>query len=344
MRGLIVTKEHEVRLVDDIPMPKIGEYEALVKMSCCMICNGTDREIIQGKLAEAQEYPLVLGHEGAGRVIRTGDRVRSFWPGDLVVRPCLLDAGKYRSAWGGFAEYGIVVDTQALREDGQKRAYDPCGLTQQVVPAGIRPEQASLMITLKETLSAVRRIGLSPEDNVLIVGDGPVGLCMLYNCLLSGIRNVSVLGNRPENLKRARQIGAMECYHNRKEEDHRRLEADWAGRLNCYIDTVGNQETIQQGMRLTEEDGTVAVYGLGIGDRLVLSMDGIRNRKLQFVQWPINELERETHSFIADAVLSGRIDTDLLITHVLPIEDYKKGFEAIQNKEAVKVALTFSCS
>ena len=39
MRGLIVTKEQEVRLVDDIPMPKIGEYEALVKMSCCMICN-----------------------------------------------------------------------------------------------------------------------------------------------------------------------------------------------------------------------------------------------------------------------------------------------------------------
>lgn len=341
MRGLIVTKEQEVRLVDDIPAPKIGEYEALVKMSCCMICNGTDREIIQGNLAEAQEYPLVLGHEGAGYVIRTGGRVRNFRPGDLVVRPCLKDAGKYRSAWGGFAEYGIVVDYEALREDGQKQPDDRCGLTQQVVPPGIRPEQASLMITLKETLSAVRRIGLSAKDRVLIVGDGPVGLCMLYNCLLSGIRSVSVLGNRTQNLRRARQIGAADCYDNRDEGEHRRLAADWSGRLTCYIDTVGNQETIQRGMRLAGEDGTVAVYGLGSGEHLTLNMSGIRNRKLQFVQWPINEEERKTHGFIADAILSGKINTDLLITHVLPIGDFEKGFDAIQKKEAVKVALTF---
>lgn len=81
MKGLIVTADHTVQLVDDIPMPEIGPYEALVRIDCCMICNGTDMEILRGQLPEAAEYPLMLGHESAGHVIRTGEKVRSFQPG-----------------------------------------------------------------------------------------------------------------------------------------------------------------------------------------------------------------------------------------------------------------------
>ena len=52
MRGLVVEKNGIVHLADDIPMPEIGPYEALVKIECCMICNGTDVEIIKGELTE----------------------------------------------------------------------------------------------------------------------------------------------------------------------------------------------------------------------------------------------------------------------------------------------------
>ena len=85
MKGLIVTADHTVQLVDDIPMPEIGPYEALVRIDCCMICNGTDMEILCGQLPEAAEYPLMLGHESAGHVIRIGEKVRSFQPGDQVI-------------------------------------------------------------------------------------------------------------------------------------------------------------------------------------------------------------------------------------------------------------------
>ena len=103
MKGLIVDEQGCVRLVNDIPFPEPGDYEALVKVECCMICNGTDMEIIQKKLEETTRYPLVLGHEGVGVVVKTGKKVRNIKVGDRVLRVSLPDSEKYYSGWGSFA-------------------------------------------------------------------------------------------------------------------------------------------------------------------------------------------------------------------------------------------------
>ena len=76
MKGIIVEKDGTIHLADDIPMPEPGPYEALVKIESCMICNGTDMEIIRGELPEAQIFPTVLRHESAGRVVKIGEKVK----------------------------------------------------------------------------------------------------------------------------------------------------------------------------------------------------------------------------------------------------------------------------
>ena len=78
MKGIIVEKDGTIRLADDIPMPEPGPYEALVKIESCMICNGTDMEIIRGELPEAQVFPTVLGHESAGRVVKIGEKASEY--------------------------------------------------------------------------------------------------------------------------------------------------------------------------------------------------------------------------------------------------------------------------
>ena len=79
MKGIIVEKDGTIRLAEDIPMPEPGPYEALVKIESCMICNGTDMEIIRGELPEAQVFPTVLGHESAGRVVKIGEIKLATW-------------------------------------------------------------------------------------------------------------------------------------------------------------------------------------------------------------------------------------------------------------------------
>ena len=337
MRGLVVEKGGDIRIADDIPMPQIGPYDALVKTECCMICNGTDMEIIRGELPEAQDFPLVLGHESSGKIIDTGEKVCTYKKGDRVIRSALPDSGRYYSAWGGFAEYGIVTDAVAMRRDGIECRQ---GLTQQVVPEGISAVQASLMITLKETCSALDRIGVRKDDRVLVVGDGPVGLCFLSGLKMLGITDVSVLGNRRSSLERAGGIGAK-TYWNHDDREKAELKERIGGSVTVYIDPIGSRETISQGMEFLAEDGRIAVYGLRTGERLDLCLKGMRNFSLQFVQWPLEYKEMLVHDRVAAGILEKQIDTELLISHILPFEKYKEGFAAIAEKRALKVALTF---
>lgn len=339
MKGLIVTKEKKVVLSNDIPMPQIGPYEALVKTECCMICNGTDLEIIRGELPEAQLFPTVLGHESVGRIVALGEKVRTYRLGDMVIRGSLPENDLYHSAWGGFAEYCVVCDSAAMAADGLTQ--DPRGLTQQIVPDGIAAEEAALMITLKETCSAVRRIGINPEDPVLVVGDGPVGLCMICNLKLIGVKTILVVGNRPSSLEIAKQVGATQTYLNRSKDDWEQLITEYNKKIAVYVDTIGTQETIVRGTGLVRQEGKVAVYGLRTGSHLNLPVAGLRNFSLQFVQWPIEQYEMQTHDFIANAILNKQIPTEKLISHVLPVARFEEGFSAIVEKRALKVALRF---
>lgn len=339
MKGLIVENTGNVKLVDDIPVPEINDYEALVKIECCMICNGTDMEIIHQQLREAKHYPLVLGHEGVGTVIKTGKKVRNFTIGDRVMRVSLADSEKYYSGWGSFSEYGVVKDSGAMIEDGVDLTAAYGSLTQQVVAPGITPEQASLMITLKETCSALWRTGACPGAELLIVGDGPVGLSMLSICNYMGIKDVDIVGNHEESLKVAEKIGVRNRYHNKKDTDKEKLRSN---RYDFYIDTIGTDETILQGLSVIKEKGTIAVYGLRTGDNIVLPVNHIRNVTLKLVQWPIPAEEAKTHQFVEEGILSGKINTDILVTHRLPLEDYEEGFRAIIGKKALKVNLIIS--
>ena len=150
MKGLVVTKDNKLYLEENLPIPEIGDYEALVKNECCMICNGTDLGVIGGKVREVTRYPAVLGHEDVGRVVKIGKKVTSFKVGDLVVRAGQPDNDKLSSAWGGFAEYGIVKDYKAAMEDQADVKDINLGITQQVCPEGMQAEAASMLITLKE--------------------------------------------------------------------------------------------------------------------------------------------------------------------------------------------------
>jgi|LSQX01.2.fsa_nt_gb threonine dehydrogenase-like Zn-dependent dehydrogenase len=342
MKSLIVTAPGELRLLDDVPMPVLGDYDALVRNECCLICNGTDNEIIAGKLSEIQGYPVMLGHESAGYVVDCGLKVRNYRRGDLVTRSIVRQNDKYASGWGGFSEYGVVTDYRAMVEDGYENASSyTIGLMQQVFPPGITPVQAAMTITLKEVYSAFGRLRISARDVLLIVGDGPVGLCMTVLAKAFGVKELYMLGENDLTLPLARRLGATEVFNHLKPGDVQLLKDRCARRISYYVDTVGTDATILQGLPFLAPDGSIVVYGLRTGDTLNLPLEGMRNFGIRFMQFPIHSAEGAAHQAVCDLVLSKAIDLDRLITHCLPIEEFEAGFRLIREKKAVKVALTF---
>ncbi len=344
MKGLIVTREHRLELVNDIPMPVPGDYDALVKVECTLICNGTDNEIIHGTLKEISEYPVMLGHESAGFVVGVGKKVRHYQLGDLVSRTIVRKNEKYATGWGAFSQYGLVTDYTAMVEDGYPEAdCYTIGLMQGVYSQGIRPLEAAAMITLKEVYSVFTRIGLNSRDKILIVGDGPVGLSMVMIAKMLGVEEIYLSGQNPMTMEMIRKSGATRVFDDLSNADRADMEAVCGRRMTQYMDAVGYPQTTLQGLKYLATGGMINVYGLRSGEELKLPLDGmLRNWGIRFMQFPIHAVEGAAHKPVCDAVLAGKLHPMSMITHQMPVEEYRRGFDLIRNREAVKVALLFT--
>ena len=341
MHSLIVTQPGTLMLDPIAPMPIMNEYDALVKNECCIICNGTDNEILSGELTEAPNYPLMLGHESAGYIVKCGKKVRNYHIGDLVTRSIIRKNEKYDSNWGGFSDYGIVTDYRAMVEDDYHDAEKyTIGLMQQVFPAGISPEEAAVTITLKEVYAAFERMGVRKGDKLLVCGDGPVAVCMQSISRLFGVAEFNVIGQNPMTLAILQHNGAHRVIDRFNQNDLATL-ASLERKMDHYIDTIGCESTIHQGMRFLRPDGQITVYGLHTEKNIQLPLDGMRNWALRFMQFPVHSKEVATHRAICDGVLNGVLNASALISHRFPIEEYQKGFDVIKERKALKVVLTF---
>ena len=103
-----------------IPRPVPGPYEVLIRTEAACICNATDRKLVDGCFPRVEHYPLLLGHESAGIVEEVGGKVKNFKVGERVIGGLLLNStdAAYSAGWGGFCEYTLAGDHQAMLVDG----------------------------------------------------------------------------------------------------------------------------------------------------------------------------------------------------------------------------------
>ena len=206
---------------------------------------------------------------------------------------------------------------------------------------GMQAEAASMLITLKETYSALKRIGVEDKKKMVILGDGPVALAFLSCAKLMGIQEIYVLGNHRDKLETAEKLGAAGTFLNKDEEEKKKASDLFDRKSDICIDTIGSNQTITQCLDYIKETGTIAVYGLKSGENLNVPLPELRNFNIQYVQWPVPEVEAEVHKPVCDAIMDGKIDIDLFVTHRFSIDDYEKGFQAVKDRTALKVVLNF---
>ena len=340
MKGLMIQSSGQIKLAEDMLMPEIDDYQALCRTVACGICNGTDLKLLDGGLRLYGAYPCLLGHEAVGQVIRVGKKVRHFHEGDYVLRSCMPDMPGLHSRWGGFAEYGMVDDYHARIEDGVP-AEDGFR-TRQVIPAGIDPVDATMIITLKEVTAALVRLGLKPGSSVVVVGCGPVGLAMAAMSKRMGAARVLLAGHHEERLQAAVNLGADEAVNTKTTDLVAYAKGSFPEGVDLFVDCVGKASIIDQAMQLMKEEGKIGLYGIGMHTGDCIDWEKAPyNFDIHSVQWPIAHYEEEAHDLVCRQVVEGGLDLKLFVTHVLPVEQYKEGIELVRSRKGCKVALTF---
>jgi L-iditol 2-dehydrogenase len=319
--------------IEEVPTPKPGPGEMLVKVMSCGIC-GSD--IVEWyRLPRA---PLVQGHEIGAEVVEVGESIEKFKPGDRVFIapkvPCMkcdycrkghfpvCSVIKDRLP-GGFAEY--VLAPQALIEHGTYRLAD-----------SISDDQSTFIEPLACVVRAQRLADLLNNQTVLVMGCGMSGL---LHVKLAGTKNCSVIATdiNPRRLEIAESLGAELTINAAEENVVERLLAENGKPVDIVILCASAMSAVEQAWQCVDKGGVVVFFTVPGPDKQV--------------SIPINEFwTRETRIItsyycgppdIAEAINligTGNIVVDDMITHRLPLKDIAKGFQLVlQGRESIKV-------
>jgi len=220
MRAAVYRGANDLR-PETVPVPRIGKNELLVRVAACGVCPTDIKKIHYGTLPP----PRIFGHETAGTIVKIGAGGASggasvlasrFKIGDRVALhhhvPCLdchfcrhhafaqcaqykqtgITAG-FEPAGGGFAEYVRVMP------------FVLPGVVK--IPAKNTFEEGAMLEPVNTVLKAVKRLALLPGDNVLVAGQGPIGLMFTRLLQLRGM-NVLVTDLFDSRLRLAKKFGA----------------------------------------------------------------------------------------------------------------------------------------
>ena len=262
MTAAVLYGKRDVR-IEQIPVPRIGKGEVLVRIKAALTC-GTDLKVYrQGFHARMIVPPSVFGHELAGVVEEVGEGVESFSPGMRVVSansgPCnecffcqkhlanLCENLQFIN--GAYAEY-IKIPERIVRQNLL------------ILPDSVAFHEAALVEPLACVIRAAEETGIEEGDTVVVIGVGPIGL-MFVQVLKSMGARVIALGNRKTQLSMAGAMGAdhvVDSTHSNVVEQVRRITSGQRG-ADVVIEAVGIRETWQQAMGMVRRGGTINLFG-----------------------------------------------------------------------------------
>lgn len=346
MLTIAVTAPHELTLLDT-PVPKPSPYQALVKTERACICNQTDSELLSGRFPGMEHaIPFALGHESVGTVLEVGAKVRAFKPGDRVVGGLVFDLQTegLDSGWGGFCEYTLANDHEAMVNDGvanEANGWVEVFEIQTRVDDDIPPEQAVLLCTWREVLGAFRDFHLKPGDDILIYGGGPVGLSFVRCARLMGLGWIGLVDRHADKQAKALAFGADAVFAP-NDPALAELPNQRGKKLDAVIDAVGKASITQASLPLIKRGGSMCIYGV-LTDP-VLHVEKSRadfNFNLFVHQWPTRRYEKEAQPQLCQWIREGKLSSADFITHTFAIRDIQQGFDAVHERKVIKALLTY---
>ncbi len=322
-------------VVRDVAEPIVGEYDCLCETLYGATCSGTDSHLIHGDPMPFDVfYPLMLGHESIGRVLRVGAGVENFEPGDLVTRVINRNMGGVYSFWGGFAERTIIEDHQAIRKHNGRNIDIGAGI-HQVLPAQTDPAAATIVITWRETLSFINRIGVAEGDAVLIVGSGGNGLSFANHAKNLGAKDVAMVGS----IRRKAAASAVGCdaFFSYRREDLSAAVRE-VGPFDLIIDAVGKTGQLDRVLPTLKAGGKIAMYGIDdFGKVTVLPTLAPGS----FTWSSPGYDEGEAHAAVIDFMQAGKLRAEeyLDLENVFLLDEIGQAFDAVSCRDVIKAVV-----
>ena len=324
---------------EEVPIKKPKSGEVVISIKAVGLC-GTDYELYTNEMIYIQEglckLPITPGHEWSGEIVETGENAGKFKVGDRVTGECTVSCGEcslckkglynmcinrtetgVMSRDGGFAEY-ITFPVSHLHKFGSCISYEEASL---IEPTGI-------------AMYVVKRSHVSPMDNVLVIGPGPIGLQAAQIVKkIFGSKRIILSGTRKERLDRAR-IYDLDGYINVREEDlfERVRDITEGEMIDTVIETSGGLTVFDDIKKIINPCGKVGLVGFFGAKKPSCDWDSLTTRDIS-----IYGSLGSPHVWgdIIKLIENGKLDTRNLISHEMELKsygDFKNAIDIMTNR------------
>lgn len=321
MKALVLHSVGDLRY-EEAPDPVVTPGTVRIRVGFCGVC-GSDlpRIFVKG----TYHFPTICGHEFAGTVEAVAPDVRDAAPGDRVAVFPLLWCGRCAACAQKKYVQCENYDYYGSRRDGAFAEFvvvPPRNLL--TVPAGVRLEEAAMTEPAAVARHALRRVAKRLDGHsVLIFGAGPIGLMAAQWARTMGAGPVTLSDPIARKLELARALGFATG-----------LPPDGA---DVVVDAAGAPAALLAAMRAARRGGAVVLLGNPAGDLALpaeLWSQLMRREVTLYGTWNSDygvEGDRDDWRAALDAMASGRLRLQPLISHVVPLSD---GVEALRRMRA----------
>ncbi len=342
MRAVQITGPEAFSLCD-IPEPELADNDVRIQVLGSGIC-ATDVEIFAGDMVYftrgMASWPVVPGHEWVGKILEIGQNVTGFEPGMHVVGEVSLGCASCVSCKSGnYHRCPNRCETGILNRPGSfaQFIHHPANYLHQI-DNSVPVAAAALVEPTAVAFNGVMRAQVSPQDYVVVFGDGPIGLLLLQVSMAFGARKVAVVGASDHRLQRARELKADLVVDARTDDVIDVLRQAGAGVLpSVALEATGRPEAAFTALHSVCPGGRVVFQGLFAGQPLPdFDLDQIVINDLTVLGalgspniWPD----------VIRLIESGKVDPALIVSDELSLEQFSEGLDKARTGAGIKVII-----
>ena len=366
MKAAVCYGVREPLVIEEIELDPPKANEVLVKMAASGVCY-SDVSMYEGHIP--RDFPLILGHEGAGIVQQVGEGVTNVKEGDHVVLTYLPSCGKCR--WCHIGQPTLCDLGQYLRTgnmlDGTSRlhrAKDGLDIFNllfvstfaeySVVPDASLVPVADYLPLEKLCLlgcgfttgfgSATNTIHIKPGETITIVGCGGLGTAAIQGARISGAGKIIAVDVHEEKLSRAKEFGATHTIQSRGDPDavvKEIMDITWGLGTDYSIELVGadqTDDTYQVAFKAIRKGGTMVMVGAADYRKRDIPVDPytltLWRKKLVGVLFGDAQFQTDIPKYVG-LYENKQIDLDNMVTKEIGLEDINQAIQDVLDGDKV---------
>lgn len=325
-------KDADNVVVEEVPVPSVGQNEILVKVGGIGVCH-SDLHFIN-KVLTLPSYPRILGHEGAGTVEKIGDGVKGFKKGDSIALFYLSVCGECEYCITGRENLCDRLLNLGAEIEGTWAEYVKIPASSALpLPEGLPFDQAALAgCAVVTPFHAMFEGDVRPGKSVAIIGTGGVGFHGIEWARVFGASPIVAVDINDQKLKKAKDAGADYAVNASKDDPVQAIKRLTGGTgAEAVFEFIGKKATMEQAIRSTKKGGRTVMVGITNENIEYNALDLLNNGQTITV---CQNHTRDQMKRVLNLVQMGRIDIGKSITARYKLKDAPKAVRELQDQSS----------